>query len=77
MAQILVRKLDKGVVERLKKRAKKQGRSLEAEARIILEDAATVDYATALRLIEGVRAKLGGRKFSDSVDIIRKIRNGT
>ena len=40
MAQLIVRKLDDGVKERLKVRAKKHGRSLEAEARAILEHAA-------------------------------------
>jgi hypothetical protein len=39
MAQILVRKVDDDVKERLRARAKKHGRSLEAEARAILEDA--------------------------------------
>jgi plasmid stability protein len=40
MAQLIVRKLDDDVKERLKARAKKHGRSLEAEARAILKDAA-------------------------------------
>jgi plasmid stability protein len=40
MAQILVRRVDDDVKERLKARAKKHGRSLEAEARAILEGAA-------------------------------------
>lgn len=40
MAQLVVRRLDEGVKERLKARAKKHGRSLEAEARAILEEAA-------------------------------------
>ena len=40
MAQLVVRRLDDGVKERLKARARKHGRSLEAEARSILEDAA-------------------------------------
>jgi antitoxin FitA len=40
MAQILVRRVDDDVKERLKARAKKHGRSLEAEARSILENAA-------------------------------------
>ena len=39
MAQLVVRRLDDDVKERLKARAKKHGRSLEAEARAILEDA--------------------------------------
>jgi antitoxin FitA len=40
MAQLIVRRLDDGVKERLKARARKHGRSLEAEARAILEQAA-------------------------------------
>jgi antitoxin FitA len=40
MAQLIVRKLDDDVKERLKARAKKHGRSLEAEARAILQGAA-------------------------------------
>ena len=40
MAQLIVRRLDDEVKERLRARAKKHGRSLEAEARAILEDAA-------------------------------------
>ena len=40
MAQLIVRRLDDDVKKRLKTRAKRHGRSLEAEARVILEDAA-------------------------------------
>ncbi len=40
MAQLVVRRLDDEVKERLRARARKHGRSLEAEARTILEDAA-------------------------------------
>jgi hypothetical protein len=40
MAQLLVRRLDDDVKERLKSRAKRHGRSLEAEARAILAEAA-------------------------------------
>jgi plasmid stability protein len=40
MAQLIVRRLDDDVKERLKARAREHGRSLEAEARAILEDAA-------------------------------------
>jgi len=40
VAQLVVRRLDDDVKERLKARARKNGRSLEAEARAILEDAA-------------------------------------
>lgn len=40
MAQLIVRNLDDRVKERLRARAKRNGRSLEAEARAILGDAA-------------------------------------
>jgi hypothetical protein len=43
MAQLLIRRLDEDVKERLKTRARKHGRSLEAEARAILEDASSSD----------------------------------
>ena len=40
MAQLFVTELDDAVEERLKARARRHGRSLEAEARAILEEAA-------------------------------------
>jgi hypothetical protein len=43
MAQILVRNLQGTVVARLKKRAKERGRSLQAEVKTILEEAAQED----------------------------------
>lgn len=46
MAQLIVRRLDDAVKERLRARARKHGRSLEAEARAILEDAAGDDYGS-------------------------------
>ncbi|MFW6161445.1 MAG: FitA-like ribbon-helix-helix domain-containing protein [Planctomycetota bacterium] len=78
MAQILVRKLDEKVVERLKKRADDNGRSLEAEVRLILVEAANarqVDMATAQKMLEGIRDRLKGRKFPDSVALIREDRD--
>ena len=49
MAQLIVRKLDDDVKERLKVRAKKHGRSLEAEARAILKDAAAKGHVGSMR----------------------------
>ena len=40
MAQILVRDLDKKVVESLKSRARERGRSLQSEVKTILSEAA-------------------------------------
>ena len=71
MAQILVRNLDEGVVQRLKNRAKQEGRSLQAEVKMILENAAKVDMETARKLMDDFRERvLKGRRFSDSAKLI-------
>ena len=45
MAQILVREIDASVVRRLKSRAKANGRSIESEISVILENAALIEAA--------------------------------
>jgi plasmid stability protein len=72
MAQILVRNLSDGVVERLKRRAASQGRSLQAEVKGILEQAASVDFEEARRLASRVRSRFGGKRFSDSAKLVRQ-----
>lgn len=75
MAQVLVRQLNEKVVDRLKKRAREHGRSLQSEVKTILEEAVP-DYEGAWKRIELIRTKLkrSGRKFSDSADLIREDR---
>ncbi len=78
MAQILVRNLDGDVVQRLKKRAREAGRSLQAEVKMILERTAAepkVDMKTARKLAEEFRRRFRGRKFPDSVQLIREGRD--
>jgi plasmid stability protein len=75
MAQILVRNLDERVVRRLKRRAKAAGRSLQAEAKAILEDAAKLDMEAARKVLEKFRAQFGDRTFSDSAELIREDRD--
>ena len=55
MAQILVRNLDDDVVDRLKARAVQHSRSLQAEVKTILEQAAQVDMHTARNLAARIR----------------------
>lgn len=74
MAEILVRGLEPAVVQRLKKRAKAHGRSLQAEAKGILEQAATLDMDSARALIERIRRKLGRKCMPDSTPDIRRDR---
>ena len=77
MAQILVRDLEQGVVERLKRRAKEDGRSLQSEVKAILERAAfapQVNMETARNISETFRRKFKDRKFPDTVRLIRELR---
>jgi len=76
MAQVLVRNLDEKVVARLKKRATQRGRSLQAEVKMILEEAARMDYAEAWKAAERIYNKLkrSGLQFSDSAELIREDR---
>jgi len=76
MAQVLVRQLNDKVVDRLKKRAREHGRSLQSEVKTILEEAVP-DYEGAWRRIDALRKRLkrSGRKFSDSSILIREHRD--
>ena len=76
MGAILVRGLDQKTVERLKERARLNGRSLQREAKALLERAAeTLTMREARRVSEGWRRRLTGRSFSDSPRLIREDRD--
>ena len=70
MAQVLIRDLDIKLVARLKERARQHGRSLEAELRGILEQAAVVDLTEARTLAARLRRRLGTRRHSDSAVLV-------
>jgi antitoxin FitA len=76
MAQVLVRQLNDKVVDRLKKRAKEHGRSLQSEVKTILEEAVP-DYEGAWKRIASFRLRLkrSGRTFSESAGLIREDRD--
>ena len=79
MAQISVRNLDDQVVERLKHKARRHGRSLESEVRAILEEAAQPSREEALRSLASLREEIaqhnGHRMLSDSTEILREDRS--
>jgi antitoxin FitA len=75
MAQILIRNLDETVVERLKAKARTHGRSLQAEAKDILEQSARIDIAEARKLADCIRKSFEGRKFDDSTELLQQDRN--
>ncbi len=74
MAQVLIRDLDDETVKRLKERAKRQGRSLEGEARLILTRAAGMSFGEARKVARRWHKRLAGRVLPDSTGLIRKDR---
>lgn len=74
MAQVLVRGLDPDVVKTLKDRAAANGRSLEAELRTVIEQAAGTNIAGARELAARIRRRLSGRKHTDSTALVAEDR---
>ncbi len=77
MATVTIRNLDDGVVEKLKLRAKEHNRSLEAELRQLLSDAAKLRQTRETFLQEAARIRgmtAKGRPQSDSVGLLREDR---
>jgi plasmid stability protein len=76
MADILIRRLPKEVVSRLKKRAASKGRSLQAELKEVLVDAARPnDLAKVREIARQLRLRTKGRPQTDSVDLLREDRD--
>ena len=76
MKQVLVRDLDPAVVERLKERARSNGRSLQKEVRAILEGAAeTYTMAEAREITGRWQERFAGQRFGDSAELIREDRD--
>jgi plasmid stability protein len=74
MSQLLVRDLYPAVLERLKQKAKRHGRSLQREAKAILEAAATLSMDEARTIAAQWRQRLAGTMVSDSADLVREDR---
>jgi plasmid stability protein len=71
MAQLLVRDVAPEVVEKLKVRAQRNRRSLEAELRVIFQDAVQEPATDMQAEVERVRALFAGRIFDDSATLLR------
>jgi len=79
MSEVLVRNLEEAVVEQLKVRARGNGRSLQAELKLILEQAARSASTRPSReeyrvLADRVRASLGDRPQADSAALLAEDR---
>ena len=75
MAKLLIRDLDPELIERLKSRARQQGRSLHEEVKSILEAAAPFSMNAARRIAEQWQQRLAGWVSGDSADLIREDRD--
>ncbi len=74
MPDILVRGLSDEKLKRLKVRAKQHGRSLQGEAKTILENAAGADSKEVAAMLGRWKQRFKGRKFSDSTELISEDR---
>ena len=79
MPEVLVRNLDEAVVEQLKARARGNGRSLQAELKLILEQAARPEPARMPRaayraLADRIRDSLADRPQGDIAELLAEDR---
>lgn len=74
MAQILVRDLDAGTLERLKAQAKQHRRSLQGEVKVILIEAITMTRREAHVISTRWQKYLAGQIAGDSAKFIREDR---
>lgn len=76
MATLTIRNLDDQVVERLKERARDNERSLEAEVRVLLAEAAERPSRRRVReLADRIAAMTPDVPQTDSTEIIREFRD--
>ena len=79
MPEVLVGNLDEAIVEQLESRARNSGRSLQAELKIIVEEAARPASARLSRaeyrsLADQLRAAVGDQPQADSAAILAEDR---
>jgi hypothetical protein len=74
MPDILIRGLDAQAVKRLKTRAQRHGRSLQGEAKLLLEQAAGIGGDQVAEMFDSWKHRFDGRKFSDSTEMINEDR---
>ncbi|HEY2325681.1 MAG TPA: Arc family DNA-binding protein [Thermoanaerobaculia bacterium] len=70
MARVLIRDLDDRIVEKLKTRAARNGRSLQSELQMIVERAAAVDIVDSRTAAARIRRALSDRTHSDSAALL-------
>ncbi|MGI8545367.1 MAG: FitA-like ribbon-helix-helix domain-containing protein [Aridibacter sp.] len=75
MPNVLVRDVEPEILEKIKKRAAKNGRSLQTEVQIILKDAAAKpEPLSDLETARKIRSMLNVKNQSDSAELLREDR---
>ena len=74
MPNILVRDLRAETTKRLKERARRHGRSLQAEVKSVLEQVAGKTLEEVLAEAASMRRRFQSRPMADSCDLIREDR---
>jgi plasmid stability protein len=75
MPDILIRGLDDETLRRLKVRAKRHGRSLQGEAKMLLEKAAGAGPEELAAMLDGWKERFAGRQLADSAALISEDRD--
>ena len=71
MSNLLIRGLEPETIDRLKARAKRHGRSLQSEVKLLIEQAGGQHISATL---DRWQRQFAGRKFSSSAQLIREDR---
>jgi len=74
MPELLVRNLEEKTVERLKALARRNGRSLQGQVKVVLEEAAALSAGDVTAIVAKWKGRFRGKRFGDSARLIRKDR---
>lgn len=74
MPDVLVRNIEAEVLEKMKLRAKQNGRSLQAELKLLISSFIGSVSASDFETASKIKEKLRGRQFSDSVEFLKEDR---
>ena len=75
MPDILIRGLEPETIRQLKLRAKRHGRSLQSEVKLLVEQASGTGAEEIAAMFDRWERRFAGRKFSSSVRLIREDRS--
>ena len=75
MPDILIEDIDDSVLEKLRKRAEANGRTLESELHFIIKESTEKDFLTDRQISRKIKDSLRGRTHSDSSTLLRKDRS--